>query len=1067
MSVPITTLPPEQCHPLPDAGFGALETAKGNLPLESVDITARVAGLVAGVEMAQGFRNPFDVTLEATYVFPLPPRAAVTAFRMVADNRVIDGVLKERGQARADYDRALAAGRRAAMAEEDRPDVFTVRVGNVLAGERVRVHLTLSQPLPFEDGAAEFRFPLVVAPRYVPGTPLDGGRAGDGTAPDTDAVPDASRVTPPVLLPGFPNPVRLSLVTTIDPAGLRLDAIRSSLHEVAREGNSISLVPGERLDRDFILRFAFAPSTSLALVPDSAARPPAVAVPPAGRPSEPPPTGTPAGSIGTPAGSEDAHASDQGIATEPGTAGTPDAGVAIEPSPGEGTFTLTVVPPADPPAETAPRDVVLLLDRSGSMAGWKMVAARRAAARIVDTLTARDRFAVLAFDSTIERAFSGGLTPATDRNRYRAIEHLCRVEARGGTEILAPLEEALRLLDGSAPPPPDRPDLQHSPFGRPVSGRSPDHFPGQGPESASPPEHHAPDENGHGEAVDQIDAALPGEAAGGGPHGRTSAPAGSRDRVLVLVTDGQVGNEDQILERTGARLSGVRVHAVGIDRAVNAGFLGRLALLGSGRCELVESEDRLDEAMEHIHRRIGSPLVTGLSVRADGFDLIPGTVTHAGSLYPGVPLVVSGRYRACAPAEEPRRVPRSGTGDAAEGSASPGGTAGDRTSSGQLVDDRQALTVQGLTSDGRPWETRVPAVAVTGAAEGGAVRAVWARAHVRALEDRYAVGDRSLEHDIVETSLRFGVLCRFTAFVAVDTRVVAGGEPEHHVIQPVELPSGWEPPQPVMTSAMTTMAFLSAPPSAPAGPPDAPLAWADNGISPPPAAPSPAPAPPSTPGAMPAGPAVPGSGPAPRERRRASGPVSGGGPAAAPSSRPPRPGRGFTGGAPGWSPGGATAPTTTLDGIRPQLAEELRRLRDMETSPEPARRRYLADLASRLRVLDHMIGGHAELAALAEALDRAERADVGLADLWRRAVELLARLSGASPAEVPGSPFSDSPAAEAQAAGEQGAAGEAGTAGSRGTAAEAQAAGEPDGAAQEPPSGKGRRSERRPFWKGR
>ncbi|MGI5490745.1 VIT domain-containing protein [Microtetraspora malaysiensis] len=907
MSVPIITpLPPERCHPVPDAGLGALETARGNLPLESVDIAARVAGLLAGVEMTQGFRNPFDVTLEATYVFPLPPRAAVTAFRMTADDRVIDGVLKERGQARADYDRALAEGRRAAMAEEDRPDVFTIRVGNILAGERVQIHLTLSQPLPFEDGAAEFRFPLVVAPRYIPGTPLDGGQVGDGTAPDTDAVPDASRITPPVLLPGFPNPVRLSLVTTIDPAGLGLKEIRSSLHEVIQEGATVRLTPGERLDRDFILRLGFAPSTSLALVPDSEGTPPSA----------------------------------------------------------EGTFTLTVVPPAEKPGETAPRDVVLLLDRSGSMAGWKMVAARRAAARIVDTLTSRDRFAVLTFDTVIERAFPGGLTPATDRNRYRAIEHLSRLEARGGTEILAPMEEALRLLAPSAPPSSaELPPPPHPVSGDQASGRSPDHFPGQGP--ARP---------------------VPYEPESSSPLG--SAPAAGHDRVLVLVTDGQVGNEDQILERTGARLSGVRVHAVGIDRAVNVGFLGRLAVLGSGRCELVESEDRLDEAMEHIHRRIGSPLVTGISLRADGFDIVPGTVTHAGSLYPGVPLTVSGRCRIGTATGEPARISPPDMERTTEPVASP-----DPAGTG----DEKALTVHGLTSDGRPWETRVPAVIVRGDAAGGAARAVWARAHVRDLEDRYAVGDRSLEHEIVATSLRFGVLCRFTAFVAVDTHVAADGRPEHHVIQPVELPSGWEAPQPVMAAAMTTMAFSPQSAPAPGRPADAPIAWMDTGIGPP-----------STAGSA--------------------------------ASRPPRLGAGFTGGQ-GWSPGGGTAPTTSLDGIRPHLAEELRRLRAVESSPEPVRRRYLADLASRLRVLDHLIGGHAELSALGEALDQAERADVDLADLWRRAVELLSRLSTGSPEETSAAP-SLPPEQSSMAA----------------DAGEARTAAEPP--TEEPP-----RSARRPFWK--
>ena len=85
--------------------------------------------------------------------------------------------------------------------------MFTMRVGNILPGERVTVRLVLTGPLPWEDGEATFRFPLVVAPRYIPGAPLEGEPVGSGTEPDTDAVPDASRITPPVLLPGFPNPV--------------------------------------------------------------------------------------------------------------------------------------------------------------------------------------------------------------------------------------------------------------------------------------------------------------------------------------------------------------------------------------------------------------------------------------------------------------------------------------------------------------------------------------------------------------------------------------------------------------------------------------------------------------------------------------------------------------------------------------------------------------------------------------------------------------------------------------------------------------------------------------------
>ncbi|HYT24917.1 MAG TPA: VIT domain-containing protein, partial [Actinomycetota bacterium] len=205
-----------------EAGAGALSTERGNLPLEAVDVDADVAGLLARVVVTQTFSNPHPEPLEATYVFPLPDRAAVTEFRMEVAGRVVDGVLEERGAARATYDRAVAEGRRASIAEEERPDVFTMRVGNLMPGERASVRLAMAGPLPYADGEATFRFPLVVAPRYVPGVPLGGEPAGDGTALDTGAVPDASRITPPVLLPGFPNPVRLSIAVRVDPGGLPL-----------------------------------------------------------------------------------------------------------------------------------------------------------------------------------------------------------------------------------------------------------------------------------------------------------------------------------------------------------------------------------------------------------------------------------------------------------------------------------------------------------------------------------------------------------------------------------------------------------------------------------------------------------------------------------------------------------------------------------------------------------------------------------------------------------------------------------------------------------------------------
>src|SRR5438105_11082513 len=118
-----------------EAGFGALTTARGCLPLKARDVHARIDGLLVETTVRQTFVNTLPEPLEATYIFPLPDRAAVTGFRMEVAGRVIDGVLKERGQARRDYDEAVQAGHRAGITEEERPDVFTLRVGNLMPGE--------------------------------------------------------------------------------------------------------------------------------------------------------------------------------------------------------------------------------------------------------------------------------------------------------------------------------------------------------------------------------------------------------------------------------------------------------------------------------------------------------------------------------------------------------------------------------------------------------------------------------------------------------------------------------------------------------------------------------------------------------------------------------------------------------------------------------------------------------------------------------------------------------------------------------------------------------------------
>jgi Ca-activated chloride channel homolog len=132
MTVPIEPMRDAEADrvasPREEAGLGALRTERGNLPLDRIDMRADITGLTSRVELTQDFVNTFDVPLEANYVFPLPDRGAVTAIRMTTDGRVVEAQLQERAAARQAYDDAIAAGQRASIAEEDRPDVFTMRV---------------------------------------------------------------------------------------------------------------------------------------------------------------------------------------------------------------------------------------------------------------------------------------------------------------------------------------------------------------------------------------------------------------------------------------------------------------------------------------------------------------------------------------------------------------------------------------------------------------------------------------------------------------------------------------------------------------------------------------------------------------------------------------------------------------------------------------------------------------------------------------------------------------------------------------------------------------------------
>ncbi|MGC4116983.1 MAG: VIT domain-containing protein [Myxococcales bacterium] len=252
-------------------GGGVMEAASegndsgptGPFVLKHTSVDATVSGFLERVQVTQEFENPFRDRVEAIYVFPLPDDAAVDDMTFIVGQRVIKGEIKKREEARRDYEEAKAQGRRAALLDQERPNIFTQSVANILPGDKVRVVIRYVAPLKYDDGSFEFNFPMVVGPRYVPGAALPGESQGTGTSPDTDRVLDASRITPKTLPAGQRSGRDISVKLHLD-AGLpiedlvsvshRLNVDRPSTREAELELSADDRVP----NKDLIVRWKVA-----------------------------------------------------------------------------------------------------------------------------------------------------------------------------------------------------------------------------------------------------------------------------------------------------------------------------------------------------------------------------------------------------------------------------------------------------------------------------------------------------------------------------------------------------------------------------------------------------------------------------------------------------------------------------------------------------------------------------------------------------------------------------------------------------------------------------------------
>ena len=177
--------------------LGLYPAATGaGLPMQDSKLEVTVRGAIVETVVTQTFTNRGDRATEATYIFPLPPDAAVTAMAIRIGTRTIRASIEKREDAQRRYEAAVRDGVGASLLEQERPDVFTQTIAAIPAKGRVEITLRYDTLARFSDGTWELALPMVVAPRYVPGTATGRPTTGAGRAPDTDRAPDASRVTP-------------------------------------------------------------------------------------------------------------------------------------------------------------------------------------------------------------------------------------------------------------------------------------------------------------------------------------------------------------------------------------------------------------------------------------------------------------------------------------------------------------------------------------------------------------------------------------------------------------------------------------------------------------------------------------------------------------------------------------------------------------------------------------------------------------------------------------------------------------------------------------------------------
>lgn len=348
-----------------DFGLMAIESGK-SIALRGIDVSARIAGLLAETTLNQKYRNDTEDNLELAYTFPLPVGAVLLSFNVQMGEQKYQGKVIPRKDAEVAYEGAISEGNSAFRLQEIRRGIYNATLGNVMAGESIEITLTYAEVLAWNGRSIRYRVPTTIAPRY-----------GDPSGMQPWQRPVTS------LEPEYPFGLTVSVH-----GPLAKSSVACPSHKISFRPDTdalvITLVTGATMDRDFILEIENESVQSL----------------------------------GVSASARDTH-------------------VAM----------LTLLPPPIDPDEINVRDILVVLDCSGSMMGDSMTLAKEGVQLALGSLSPQERFGVIGFGTQFEH-FDKELQPANRKNIDLARTFVANLGDLGGTELSKALEQALAYSTG-------------------------------------------------------------------------------------------------------------------------------------------------------------------------------------------------------------------------------------------------------------------------------------------------------------------------------------------------------------------------------------------------------------------------------------------------------------------------------------------------------------------------------------------------------------------------------------------------------------------------------------------